>query len=239
MTLPRLVSVGRGRDLISEIAEASSGIEGWVQATGAVEGVEIRLAGEGANPVRAPRGRFSLVHLAGASGGPYGVTLARASDSGAEVWAGELVRATSDGVTLFIQPCSHSRALVEPFVPAPEAKAAPAPVASTPKASPSASSPNNGPATPVPGDWAKAALASAVLRRAAEAEHEPLVPEPGDLVEHFAFGLCEVLMGDDERLKIRDVNGPGRVREIRLDMLRVAGPDERSGKRLFRLARRS
>ena len=82
-------------------------------------------------------------------------------------------------------------------------------------------------------------LIAAERWRAAEAEHEPLVPEPGDLVEHFAFGLCEVLMGDDERLKIRDVNGPGRVREIRLDMLRVAGPDERSGKRLFRLARRS
>lgn len=223
--------------MLSEIAEASSGVEGWVQATGAVLGVELRLASEGADPVRAPRGRFALVQLLGATGGPYGVTLSRASDSGAEVWAGELVRATSDGVTLFILPCAHPRALVEPPVAVVEARAAPAQSPPTTKATPS-SSPNNGPATPVPGDWAKAALASAVLRRAAEAEHVPLVPEPGDLVEHFAFGLCEVLMGDDERLKIRDVTGSGRIREIRLDMLRVAGPDERGGKRLYRLARR-
>ena len=46
-------------------------------------------------------------------------------------------------------------------------------------------------------------------------------------------------MGDDERLKIRDVDGPGRIREIRLDMLRVTGPGERDGKRVFRLERRS
>lgn len=228
MASPRIVSIGRGEDLVSAIAEACSGVEGWVQATGAVEGVEIRLAGEGANPVRAPRGRFALVHLAGPTGGPYGVTLSRASDAGAEVWAGEIVRARSDGVTAFVAPCA-----------VPERVVAPAPLAAPARALAPASSPLNEPVTPVPNDWAKAALASAAARRAAEAEHEPLVPEPGDLVQHFAFGLCEVLMGDDERLKIRDVGGPGRIREIRLDMLRVSGPGERDGKRLYRLERKS
>lgn len=221
----RIVSVARGRDLLAEIAEAASGTDGWVQATGRVESVEVRLAAEGADPVRAPRGRFVLAQLSGPCGGPYGITLARASDSGAEVWAGELVRAVSDGVTLFIQPAAAVRVEARP---APTAKPAAMP-----------SSPVNEPATPVPGDWAKAALASAAVRRAAEAEHEPLIPEPGDLVQHFAFGMCEVLMGDDERLKIRDVDGPGRIREIRLDMLRVTGPGERDGKRVFRLERRS
>ena len=168
MASPRIVSVARGRDLLPEIAEAASGTDGWVQATGRVEGVEVRLAAEGADPVRAPRGRFVLAHLSGPCGGPYGVTVARASDGGAEVWAGELVRAVSDGVTLFIQPAAATRVEERP---APPARQAALP-----------SSPVNEAATPVPGDWAKAALASAAVRRAAEAEHEPLVPEPGDLV---------------------------------------------------------
>jgi hypothetical protein len=37
---------------------------------------------------------------------------------------------------------------------------------------------------------------------------------------------AKVLMGDDER-QDRDVGGPGRIREIRLDMLRVTGPGEK------------
>lgn len=226
MSAPRSVSVAPGEDLVRALGAASNGSEGWVFATGHVDGVELRLAGEGADPVRAPRGRFALCQLAGPTGGPYFVTLSRASEHGADVWAGELVRARSDGVTAFIQPA-----------PGPVRQAAiPAPVRPAP-ATPS--SPVNEPATPVPNDWAKAALASAALRRAAEAEREPLVPEPGDLVQHFAFGLCEVLMGDDERLKIRDLDGPGRIREIRLDMLRVNGPGDRDGKRLFRLERKS
>jgi len=45
-------------------------------------------------------------------------------------------------------------------------------------------------------------------------------------------------MGDDERLKIRDLDGPGRIREIRMDMLDVRGPTDHHGKRLFRLERR-
>jgi hypothetical protein len=224
MASPRIVSVGRGEDLLSALGAATAGVEGWVQASGAVEGVEIRLSGEGANPVRAPRGHFALVHLAGPTGGPYGVTLSRASDSGTEVWAGEIVRALSDGVTAFVMPCS-----------APEKQPGVVPAL----VKPPPSSPKNEPVAPVQSDWAKAALASAAVRRAAEAEIVPLVPEPGDLVQHFAFGLCEVLMGDDERLKIRDVGGPGRIREIRLDMLRVTGPGEKDGKRLFRLERRS
>jgi len=229
MVSPRIVTVGRGEELVAALGEAARGLDGWVQASGTVEAVEIRLCGEGANPVRAPRGRFALVHLAGPAGGPYGVTLSRASDSGTEVWAGELVRARSDGVTAFLQPTGVAEHPVAP----------PAKPAAPPRVAPTPSSPVNEPVTPVPADWARAALASAAARRAAEAEHEVLVPEPGDLVQHFAFGLCEVLMGDDERLKMRDVDGPGRIREIRLDMLRVTGPGERDGKRLYRLERKS
>jgi hypothetical protein len=57
-------------------------------------------------------------------------------------------------------------------------------------------------------------------------------------VQHFAFGLCEVLTSDGDRLRIRDVGGPRRVREVALSMLRVTGPTDSDGKRLFHLERR-
>jgi hypothetical protein len=84
------------------------------------------------------------------------------------------------------------------------------------------------------------ANASARALRAASIEHdEQVMPEPGDLVRHFAFGLCEVLTADQDKLKIRDIEGPGRIREIRTDKLSVRGPSDREGKRLFQLERKS
>jgi|SRR5579872_1485663 len=54
------------------------------------------------------------------------------------------------------------------------------------------------------------------------------VPEPGDVVDHFAFGRCDVLKSDGDRLHLR-VHKDGRIREIALEMLRVTrlpdGPD--------------
>ncbi|HMJ13443.1 MAG TPA: hypothetical protein VK524_18620 [Polyangiaceae bacterium] len=69
-------------------------------------------------------------------------------------------------------------------------------------------------------------------------EHEELMPEVGDLVTHFAFGLCEVLMVNGDRLKIRDVAETARVREISIERLKVEGPSEERGKRLFTLVRK-
>jgi hypothetical protein len=91
--------------------------------------------------------------------------------------------------------------------------------------------------------WARVAAANAAAaeRDAEEGEElEPAQPEAGDLVDHFAFGLCEVLTSDGDRLRIRDVvqGGPGRIREVSLSMLRVVAPTESDGKRLFRLVRK-
>ncbi|HEU4537121.1 MAG TPA: hypothetical protein VFS00_23530, partial [Polyangiaceae bacterium] len=61
---------------------------------------------------------------------------------------------------------------------------------------------------------------------------------PGDLVDHFSFGLCEVLTTDGERLRIRDLRGPGRIREISLAMLNIGPPTTSNGKQLFRLMRK-
>jgi hypothetical protein len=87
--------------------------------------------------------------------------------------------------------------------------------------------------------WAKAAaISAAVAVRHEEPEVEEVSPEAGDLVDHFAFGLCEVVTSDGDRLKIRDAKQPGRIREVSMSMLNVLSPTESEGKRLFRLARR-
>ncbi len=57
-------------------------------------------------------------------------------------------------------------------------------------------------------------------RAAAPDEGEQLMPEPGDRVQHFAFGSAEVLRSDGDRLHLR-VGKDGRIREIALEMLKV------------------
>jgi hypothetical protein len=87
--------------------------------------------------------------------------------------------------------------------------------------------------------WAADAAAAARRLREADRHVDQPFPEPGDLVRHFAFGLCEVLVADHDRLKIRDLDGPGRIREIRTDMLVVSGPTDQDGKPLFQLERKT
>jgi hypothetical protein len=64
------------------------------------------------------------------------------------------------------------------------------------------------------------------------------VPEPGDAVDHFAFGPCDVLKSDGDRLHLK-VHKDGRIREIALAMLSVSRlPDAENGRRRFKLERR-
>jgi hypothetical protein len=181
-----------------------------VNGTGQVEAVELRVAAEGASEVTVLRGRFNLLSLAGPRGGPFSVTLARISDAGLQVLGGELVRARSAGVTATLQPATRDAAASTAKLPG------------------------------APATWATAAAASteATARDEDEEDKEESAPEAGDRVQHFAFGLCEVLTCDGDRLRIRDVEGPRRVREVAMSMLRVIGPTESDGKRLFQLARR-
>jgi hypothetical protein len=63
-------------------------------------------------------------------------------------------------------------------------------------------------------------------------------PEPGDAVDHFAFGRCDVLKSDGDRLHLK-VHRDGRIREIALGMLRVSREaDADDGRRRFKLERR-
>lgn len=220
MAGPKLITVAVGEELTSVLAEALRSADGWVQATGIVEAVQLRVAGEGVDPTRALRGRLTLASLSGPAGGPFGVVLSRATDVGLEVLAGELVQARSLSVTAVLLVTGEAAVVAAEPAAAARAPGKPAPAASS--------------------SWASAALATAAATRATqEPDIEPEMPKPGDLVQHFAFGLCQVLMGDDERLKIRDLNGPGRIREIRLDMLVIREPTDKDGKRMFKLDRRS
>ena len=63
-----------------------------------------------------------------------------------------------------------------------------------------------------------------------------VMPEPGDVVDHFAFGRCEVLKSDGDRLHLRTKDN--RVKEIALEMLRVTPLPEEDGHRRYRLDRR-
>ena len=72
----------------------------------------------------------------------------------------------------------------------------------------------------------------------AAADLDAPFPEPGDVVEHFAFGRADVVKSDGDRLHLR-VHKDGRIREIALEMLRVSRlEDGDEGKRRFKLERR-
>ncbi|HTQ03550.1 MAG TPA: hypothetical protein VMI54_06825 [Polyangiaceae bacterium] len=218
---PAFRTIPSGGELLEAIDEAFGRHRGWIQATGFVEDVELRFGSDGADLRRTFRGRFALAELSGPLGGPYGATLSRAVGDKIEVLAGVLVRARSGGVQALCISAGDapSRVLAET-----EGLVEPAP-----------------PAAP---GFAKRPLVSAFAAKVGvsgaapdDAAEEPM-PERGDLVEHFAFGICEVLAVTGDRLTLRDLRGQGRTREIALERLSVNGPVEHDGRRLFRLSRR-
>jgi hypothetical protein len=215
---PAFRSIPSGGELVEALDAAFSRHRGWIQATGFVDDVELRLPAEGSEVRRTFRGHFALASLAGPLGGPYGVTLSRTSGERVEVLAGVLVRARSGGVSALCISSGEAPARAETPGDALDAPASPG--------------------------FAKRPLVSAfaakvgVTQAAPDDDDEPMLPERGDLVEHFAFGVCEVLSATGDRLVLRDYKGSGRTREIDSARLAISGPVERDGRRLFRLAKR-
>jgi len=70
-------------------------------------------------------------------------------------------------------------------------------------------------------------------------EEEQVCPDAGDAVEHFAFGRCEVVKSDGDRLHLR-LGKDGRIKEIALEMLKVTPlpPVEGATGRHFKLDRK-
>lgn len=223
---PAFRTIPDGRDLLEAFEEVFPANEGWVLASGEVQEVELKLVSGGADQRRTLKGRFNLLQLSGPRGGPFGVTLSRLDGDRIEVVGGTLTRARSAGVNAVCLSVSGELAVAGApgRVPLP----VPAPAGAPPGAA------------EAPSGWAAqagAAVAAALETEEPEPE-EAGEPERGDLVQHFAFGVCEVLNATGDRLMIRDLSGAGRIREIRVDMLVVHPPTERDGKRLFKLTRR-
>ncbi len=143
-----------------------------------------------------------------------------------------------EGVWLLEPSGAQPRAAAAAPAPAPSAPAAassaPAAAPSAPAAAPSApaaapSSPAIPPARPSEPEPAKPAAAprstfggTLPLRpvKPAVVEEEAIYPDAGDVVEHFAFGRCDVVKSDGDRLHLR-LGKDGRIKEIALEMLKV------------------
>jgi hypothetical protein len=219
---PAFREIPSGVELVERLSEAFSSHRGWIQAVGFVEDVELKLAGAGADVRRSFRGRFTLVQLSGPLGGPYGATLSRIDQDRPELLAGVLVRGVSAGVSALCVSAEIRR---------PDLASEPKPG----EASNPIPRPVERQAAP-----ASAFAARVGVARPSDDDSEPFQELPGraDLVEHFAFGLCEVLKVEGDRLVLRDLRGPGRIREIASEKLSITGPVEHDGKRLFKLSRR-
>jgi predicted DNA-binding protein with PD1-like motif len=122
--------------------------------------------------------------------------------------------------------------------PAP-APAAPAVAAQPPPAAPSEPAvPKPQPPKPSPTFSAPAAMPIRPVKPQVE-EEEQVYPDAGDVVEHFAFGRCEVVKSDGDRLHLR-LGKDGRIKEIALEMLKVTPltPVEGAAGRHFKLDRK-
>lgn len=105
--------------------------------------------------------------------------------------------------------------------PSAEAVRAPAPVAA---------------AAPTTSGW------GAAIQEAAQHESSSTpvaqVPRRGDQIDHFAFGRCEVVKCDGERIHLR-LAKDGRVKELAMDLLKVTFLGfEPSGARRYRFERK-
>jgi predicted DNA-binding protein with PD1-like motif len=206
-----------------------------------------------AGPVHALSLESSIGLVDGAPAFSLRAVLAREGDAGLETLAGEIVGARAmavealvtalDDLTLGRSADDTGIALLD----ASDRGAEPAVVATVVSPSRSVSSipPARSPAAS-PGGWSNALEASTQTERDASAqaragavgapmpqrparpgkiEVDAPVPEPGDVVDHFAFGRCDVIKSDGDRLHLR-VHKDGRIREIALEMLRVTRLDD-------------
>jgi predicted DNA-binding protein with PD1-like motif len=189
--------------------------------------------------------------------------LGRESDRGLETLAGEIVSARAIAleaiVTVFddlVLDRTLDATVGVSLLDAPASPVRPPAAIPVPAVRASAASAISSPAV----TWSAAATASAqtdrdvqVARSGANVQGAPMpppqrpirpevepdqpTPEPGDVVDHFAFGRCEVIKSDGDRLHLR-VPKDGRIREIALEMLRVIPLESEGPGHRFKLERR-
>ncbi|WP_394827479.1 PCC domain-containing protein [Pendulispora albinea] len=226
----------------------------WLRGSGVVSDVVLRTVSEGAGApdvLRRIAGPVQLLFLEGSLGIAEGAALslrgvlARETDRGMDTLAGEIVAArivTFEAIATALDGAGAER--TDPLAPpVPAVTAVPSPAATPAPAAEERIQP--------PTTWSDAIAASTGVRevvgtnapvpprpiRRGSDDFDTLFPEAGDLVDHFAFGRCEVLKSDGDRLHLR-VGKDSRIREIALEMLRVQPLAPVGDKRLFRLDRK-
>lgn len=270
-----LLRLDREEDLIASLAHALADAEvtsGWVRGTGIVEAAEVAvLAPSPTTPTPtapttlAVATRSTLISLTGSiaslADAPtprLTAMFARTTETGLEVYGGELISARVYSVELCVdvyddlalyREFDESTGLPRLAEAPPAVAAAPAvapprlavvapiePPPATP-AEPTRATLSAGDIIPTASSYTPAVLPTRPPRRESAAE-SAVYPEAGDIIVHFHFGDCIVVDSDGDRLRLRQAPD-GRVREVALAMLTVSGPEvDASGKRTFRLTRK-
>lgn len=242
----RFLRVPEGVSLLPALRAESAG-PAWVHAAGRLAAAEL-LAADGS--ALTLLGELVLVSLEGPIGGPLFALVQSCEPLGVRLAAGELVEAvTAAPFDACVVVGEHGAALHAAPATAPSAPAR-LPTPATPPAA--ASEPSFARAIAVSAERPSApslysgaqTLGQPIPARLArpqveEEEEETLAPESGDRVEHFAFGTCEVMKSDGERLHLR-LGKNGSIKEIALEMLKVSElPDDGGVGRRFKLERRT
>jgi predicted DNA-binding protein with PD1-like motif len=261
-----LIRLDRGEELPLALLRALGEAEAraaWVTGTGAVEAAEIVLYDQRSHDfdrtrrIDTPCGIVSLAGNAAVADGALSLrlsaTLARETDLGLQLLAGQLVWARAFSIELHVVAFDDVALLRTPDertgLPVLTAqKAAASPLAEPPRASSFAEPPRASAALPRAADPhaalqypppSPAAEAPVLPQRPARPRDEvEFYPEVGDAVMHFHFGECTVIGSDGDRIRLRQ-DKDGRVREVALSMLRIEPPKVINGKRHFKLARKN
>jgi hypothetical protein len=232
---------------------------GWVRASGVLDDIELR--GSIGTPPRHIAGRAHAITIEGSVGLTAGdvtvglrAVLVHPSEGGTETLAGEITSARIIGLEAIVtalDDVAAGRALDantdvwlmgEVVALAPPPAAAPRAKAEWSEAAAVSAEPPPAPARRAPPTVTQvigAAMPQRLVRPAAVVEESPsfVAPEVGDVVEHFAFGSCEVIKSDGERLHLK-LDRDSRVKEISLEMLRVTPLASDGPNRRFKLDRK-
>jgi len=231
---------------------------GFVRASGVLADVELRAhpSDAGASPIaRKIAGPLSAVVIDGSVGVETdGLSLrgvfARETDRGLETLAGEIVRAkvmVLDALVIAVGE-GNGGGGVTTIATAAAPTAAPPVTSWTQVAQASVEAERKvveerkavvyqapAPVQPSVG-LAPAVIPQRPVAKRVEVE-ELVVLDAGDIVEHFAFGTCDVVKSDGDRLQVV-LRKDGRMKEIAVEVLKVTQLPEENGKRHFKLERR-
>lgn len=210
---------------------------GWLRGVGVVGDVVLRaIDAEGSFVERRIAGPAQLTALEGV-----------VEDRGAPALSATIAVEGASGATTHVGTLTGARAFAFDAMVIELGDAAPAARAAVPPAAERKSSPT------LDVEWGEAATprerakpvtptfeAAPIPQRPKVTESEFVeqpTPEAGDMVEHFAFGTCEVVQSDGERIHLR-LEKDQRIKEIALAMLKVVPLDLSSSPRIFKLERK-